>query len=265
MARQYKTSVRFCKVRSRDAEDLRPSAGPSAASRSSTARAAASPSTATRARPSRGSKREIGLSRGAIFNYFPSKEDLFLELAAPDSAADVRALGERRAARPSLREVVEDDPDWLGVYLELIRQARTDPELPGADRSRGSRGARARANRARVEQSTARGRAPRRPRGRERSPASSASSLTGSRSSCARAASRSADVETLVARALRRRTAIGRSSSGYAFAYTRLTRSTSSTYARVSGNAMPLPSASHWSTLPWPAWYAASASRVSLS
>ena len=31
-------------------------------------------------------EREIGLSRGAIFNYFPSKEDLFVELAVRDSA-----------------------------------------------------------------------------------------------------------------------------------------------------------------------------------
>ena len=30
-------------------------------------------------------EQEIGLSRGAIFNYFGSKEDLFAELAAQDS------------------------------------------------------------------------------------------------------------------------------------------------------------------------------------
>src|SRR6186997_190798 len=31
-------------------------------------------------------EREIGLSRGAIFNWFPSKQDLFLALAAEDNA-----------------------------------------------------------------------------------------------------------------------------------------------------------------------------------
>ena len=30
-------------------------------------------------------EREIGLSRGAIFNYFASKEDLFIELAGRDT------------------------------------------------------------------------------------------------------------------------------------------------------------------------------------
>jgi len=29
----------------------------------------------------------------------------------------------------TLREVVEEDPDWIGVYLELSRKERTNPEL----------------------------------------------------------------------------------------------------------------------------------------
>jgi hypothetical protein len=28
-----------------------------------------------------------------------------------------------------LRAIVEEDPDWLGVYFELTRRARTDPEF----------------------------------------------------------------------------------------------------------------------------------------
>jgi hypothetical protein len=51
----------------------------------------------------------------------------------------------------------------------------------------------------------------------------------------------------------------------YACSYTRLTRSTSSTYACVSGNSIPLPLRSHSSTFVGPAWYAASAFATSPS
>jgi AcrR family transcriptional regulator len=71
-------------------------------------------------------EREIGLSRGAIFNYFPSKEDLFLELARRDNERLVR-LWMAQGWEATLREVVDEDPDWLGVYIELSRKERTDP------------------------------------------------------------------------------------------------------------------------------------------
>jgi AcrR family transcriptional regulator len=67
-----------------------------------------------------------GLSRGAIFNYFPSKEDLFLELAWRDNERLIR-LWLERGWEAALRAVVEEDPDWLGVYLEMTRKVRTDP------------------------------------------------------------------------------------------------------------------------------------------
>jgi AcrR family transcriptional regulator len=70
----------------------------------------------------------IGLSRGAIFNYFPSKEDLFIELAVRDS----RRMSEiwiNEGLEAIVREVVELDPAWLAVYLELFRRTRTDPEF----------------------------------------------------------------------------------------------------------------------------------------
>jgi AcrR family transcriptional regulator len=73
-------------------------------------------------------EREIGLSRGAIFNYFPSKEDLFIELAVRDS----RRMSEiwiNEGLEAIVREVVELDPAWLAVYLELFRRTRTDPEF----------------------------------------------------------------------------------------------------------------------------------------
>lgn len=73
-------------------------------------------------------ERATGMSRGAIFNYFPSKEDLFLELAGRDNARLIQ-LWLDRGWEAALREVMEEDPDWLGVYLEMTRKIRTDPEF----------------------------------------------------------------------------------------------------------------------------------------
>ena len=71
---------------------------------------------------------EIGLSRGAIFNYFGSKEDLFVELAVEDSAR-MSDLWVNEGLEAVVREVLELDPAWLGVYLELVRRVRTDQEF----------------------------------------------------------------------------------------------------------------------------------------
>jgi AcrR family transcriptional regulator len=71
-------------------------------------------------------ERDIGLSRGAIFNYFPSKEDLFLELAARDTRR-VSEVFLDQGLEGVLHEILEFDPSWLSVYLELVRRARTDP------------------------------------------------------------------------------------------------------------------------------------------
>lgn len=73
-------------------------------------------------------ERATGLSRGAIFNYFPSKEDLFLELAWRDNERLIR-LWLERGWEAAIRAVVEEDPEWLGVYLEMTRKVRTDPEF----------------------------------------------------------------------------------------------------------------------------------------
>jgi AcrR family transcriptional regulator len=69
-----------------------------------------------------------GLSRGAIFNYFASKEDIFLELAWRDNERLVQ-LWLDRGWEAALRAVIEEDPEWLGVYLEVTRRIRTDPEF----------------------------------------------------------------------------------------------------------------------------------------
>jgi TetR/AcrR family transcriptional regulator, transcriptional repressor of aconitase len=70
----------------------------------------------------------VGLSRGAIFNYFGSKEDLFLELAWRDNERLVR-LWIEKGWEETLREIVREDPDWIGVYMEMTRKERTDPEF----------------------------------------------------------------------------------------------------------------------------------------
>ncbi|MGH3132318.1 MAG: TetR/AcrR family transcriptional regulator [Gaiellaceae bacterium] len=70
----------------------------------------------------------IGLSRGAIFNYFGSKEELFVELAVQDTAR-MSDLWVNEGLEAVVREVTELDPAWLGVYLELIRRVRTDGEF----------------------------------------------------------------------------------------------------------------------------------------
>jgi AcrR family transcriptional regulator len=71
---------------------------------------------------------EIGLSRGAIFNYFPSKEALFIELAVRDSVR-ISELWRNEGLEAVVREVLELDPAWLGVNLELIRRVRTDADF----------------------------------------------------------------------------------------------------------------------------------------
>lgn len=66
-----------------------------------------------------------GLSRGAIFNYFASKEELFIELAVED-AQRMSALWLGGGLPALVHEVLALDPAWLGVYLELVRRVRTD-------------------------------------------------------------------------------------------------------------------------------------------
>jgi AcrR family transcriptional regulator len=71
---------------------------------------------------------EIGLSRGAIFNYFPSKEELFVELAVRDTAR-MSEVWVNEGLEALVRRVLELDPAWLTVHLELIRRVRTDGDF----------------------------------------------------------------------------------------------------------------------------------------
>ncbi len=94
-------------------------------------------------------EREIGLSRGAIFNYFPSKEDLFIELAVRDSAR-MSEVWLEHGLEAVVREVMELDPAWLSVYLELFRRVRNDDDFRERIESRQKEVAPA--NRARIEE-----------------------------------------------------------------------------------------------------------------
>jgi AcrR family transcriptional regulator len=71
---------------------------------------------------------EIGLSRGAIFNYYPSKLDLFVALATEDEARILNTWMEQ-GFEAAFREIAEENPEWLGVYLENGRRLRTDEEF----------------------------------------------------------------------------------------------------------------------------------------
>ena len=73
-------------------------------------------------------EREIGLSRGAVFSYFPSKLDLVGALAQEDLRRRID-LWLERGWEGVVRHIVEDDPEWIGVYLDASRMLRTDPEL----------------------------------------------------------------------------------------------------------------------------------------
>ena len=71
---------------------------------------------------------EIGLSRGAIFNYYPNKLELFVALSVDDEARVLRTWVEG-GFEAALREIAEENPDWLGVYLENARRLRTDAQF----------------------------------------------------------------------------------------------------------------------------------------
>ena len=69
-----------------------------------------------------------GLSRGAIFHYFGSKQDLFVELAWDTN----RRLGDillERGLDDAVRAIAAESPDWLGVLIEAQTKLRHDLEF----------------------------------------------------------------------------------------------------------------------------------------
>mgnify|MGYP005853683415 CR=1 FL=1 len=73
-------------------------------------------------------EQEIGLSRGAIFNWFPSKEALFVELATRDNVRLLELVVEE-GIEEIVRALTAEDADWLAVYLEFGRRLRASEEL----------------------------------------------------------------------------------------------------------------------------------------
>lgn len=71
---------------------------------------------------------ETGLSRGAIFNWYPSKEALFLALATRENARLLELIVEE-GIDGFVRAVTEEDPGWLAVYLEFGRRLKASAEL----------------------------------------------------------------------------------------------------------------------------------------
>lgn len=82
---------------------------------------------------------ETGLSRGAIFNYFPDKWSLFFELAARDQHELLTMLVDD-GLDATLRHLTTENPDWLAVYIEITRHLRTNPELMKEFQQRGGEG-----------------------------------------------------------------------------------------------------------------------------
>jgi TetR/AcrR family transcriptional regulator, transcriptional repressor of aconitase len=71
---------------------------------------------------------EIGLSRGAIFNYFAGKRQLFAEVSIQISVrfSSLVADGGLDAA---VRAMAAEDPAWLAVLIETQAKLRHDPEF----------------------------------------------------------------------------------------------------------------------------------------
>ena len=71
---------------------------------------------------------ETGLSRGAIFNYFDSKLDLFVELARAESLRYSSLLA-AEGVDAALRAIGQADRDWLTVLIETEVRLWHDPEF----------------------------------------------------------------------------------------------------------------------------------------
>src|SRR4051812_15567288 len=71
-------------------------------------------------------EQEIGLSRGAIFNYFPDKWALFFELASRDQH-ELTTLLMEQGLDATIRHLADESPDWMAVYFDVVRLLREAP------------------------------------------------------------------------------------------------------------------------------------------
>jgi TetR/AcrR family transcriptional regulator, transcriptional repressor of aconitase len=78
-------------------------------------------------------ERELGVTRGAIFNYWPNKLAIFMELANRDASLIIDLAsstpGGPRAVLEALIELAARDREWFSVYFEALRVIRRDPAL----------------------------------------------------------------------------------------------------------------------------------------
>jgi AcrR family transcriptional regulator len=73
-------------------------------------------------------EQEIGLSRGAIFNYFDGKQALFVAVAMDVNARLQRVLADE-GIDAAVREIAGEDPAWIGALIEAEAMLRHDPEF----------------------------------------------------------------------------------------------------------------------------------------
>lgn len=71
---------------------------------------------------------EIGLSRGAIFNYFGSKRDLFVQLSLEENRRYIDLMIER-GFDDAIRSMANENREWLGMIFEIQGRLRHDPEF----------------------------------------------------------------------------------------------------------------------------------------
>jgi AcrR family transcriptional regulator len=71
---------------------------------------------------------ETGLSRGAIFHYFGGKQALFIALAVEMNRRYVDLLMEQ-GLDETMRAMAAENPDWLGVMIEVESRLRHHPEF----------------------------------------------------------------------------------------------------------------------------------------
>jgi TetR/AcrR family transcriptional regulator, transcriptional repressor of aconitase len=73
-------------------------------------------------------EQEIGLSRGAIFNYFGGKRQLFAEVSIQISVRFSSLVAEA-GLEAAVRAMAAEDPAWLAVLIETQAKLRHDPEF----------------------------------------------------------------------------------------------------------------------------------------
>jgi TetR/AcrR family transcriptional regulator, transcriptional repressor of aconitase len=71
---------------------------------------------------------ETGLSRGAIFHYYPSKREIFAAIAIEDSRRYIDLLVDG-GLDDAVRAMAGEDREWLGVVLETQGRLRPDEEF----------------------------------------------------------------------------------------------------------------------------------------